>query len=501
MIYEKTLEGKKYKSKTIVIEDFSGGVDTETNPELIKYKKACSLFNFVVKNGRLEEGYGLSPIKLPASYDSSDCTLSPTFNFSGSYQGIWLYKYFSTSKNEDSYDLILYGDNGYLYWIGIFDNNPNIYRLYEISLTSKPIILNYRMYDKDYLLICNETEGMISWDGDTVPKEVSSAPNIRSICKHGTRLFALTEDRYSIRYSSELDPTNWLVTSSQESSGIIRLADQLGEMNKIVSFLGGIYVFRDGGITKVKFYEEDNSYEVSQVFFSGSKIYADSIAIGKEKIYFATRDGVYSFDGITSDKIELNLDSLFVSRSFTFSKGVYHKDKYYIACYLNYLDNNNVADDTGPYTCVNNVLICLDTTNDSYDIFRGVDIIDMLPLDVGQITKLLILTRKRYPYKIMELTTDGLYDGATFKQWQSEDFSLGEVNKTKIIKSFTVYTKHDIDVEIKTDCASKYVYVYGKNKPQKINCNLMGGVASIKLRSSDNKADIRSFALEVWYEC
>lgn len=500
MIYEKDLETKKCTYKRIVIDDFSGGNDNTTNPEMLKYKKAVSLYNFMVKNGRLELGYGVQTVKLPASITASNCTLNPTFNNEYDYQGIWLYKYYDKTAQKDSYDLIIYASNGQMYWLGVFDNNPNVFELYDITLTSKPNVINYRMYDRDYLLICNETEGMISWDGVSIPKTVASAPNIRSVCRHGSRLFALTSDRYYIRYSSEIDPTNWLVTETDESSGYIRLSDQMGGMNKIVSFLGYLYVFRDNGITKIKFFEEDNTYEVSQVFFAGSRIYPDSIAIAEDEIYFTTRDGVYSFDGMDAKKINLNLDSLYVNQTFENSVGVFHKGTYFLACYLYYNDNASVGDDKGAfstYTVVNNVLIGLDTKTKKFDLMRGIDVVSMLPIDVGRISKLLLLLRGPNDNKIFELTHDAQYNGALSKQWKTDFYSLGDPQKRKILKSYTIYTKYEVEIEVFSSNGSAYSYVYGKDYPQTFKCNLLGDSFSVRVRSLDTNADVRLVALEV----
>lgn len=500
MIYEKELGTKQCVYKKIIIDDFSGGNDNVTNPEMLKYKKAVSLYNFMVKNGKLELGYGASLLKLPESITSSECTLKPNFISNYDYQGIWLYKYTDRSTQLDSYDLIIYCSDGHLYWLGVFDNNPNIIQLYDLTLTSKPTIINHRMYDRDYLLICNETEGMIAWDGDTIPRTVPSAPSMRSVCKHGTRLFALTDDRYYIRYSSELDPTNWLLTNTDQSSGFIRLSDQMGGMNKIISFLGYLYIFRDNGITKIKFYEEDNTYDVSQVFISGSRIYPDSIAVAEDEIYFTTRDGVYTFDGMTAVKIDLKLDSLFIKDTFEHSVGVFHKGTYFLACYLFYNDNCSVGDDIGPYNLcdvTNNVLIGLDTKTKQYDLMRGIDIVDMLPIDVGRISKLLMLVKGANSNKIFELTNDADYNGPLSKHWRTDFYSLGDPDKRKILKSFTIYSKYNVEVEIFSQYGSTYQNVYGKDYPQTFRCNLPGDSFSVRIMSLDNGADVRLVSLEV----
>ena len=261
MIYEKNLPIKKYKYKKIKITDFSQGQNTTLNGELLKYSKPISLFNYITKNGKLQTSFGLEKLSLPTSEDSSENLKTPNYeNIGVEYQGVWLYKYYDTELQKNSYDLILYASNGYLYWISLFDTDKNIYRLYEIVLTSKPTIINYRMNDRNYLLICTATDGMIAWDGVTIPTKITTAPNIRSAVVYKNRLFALTSNEFQIRFSKELNPTNWLIDGNADNSGIIRLSDQMGGTSKIIEFLGNLYVIRDNGISKISFYEDDDPH-------------------------------------------------------------------------------------------------------------------------------------------------------------------------------------------------------------------------------------------------
>jgi hypothetical protein len=234
---------------------------------------------------------------------------------------------------------------------------------------------------------------MIAWDGVTIPRNIPSAPNIRSAVVFKNRLFAITEDKFKIRFSKELDPTNWLLTENSDSSGIIRFSDQMGDMAKLVEFLGNLYAIRDNGITKITYYEDDDSYTLSHIFFSGSRIYADSVVVCERLLYFMTRDGIFTFDGVTTKKVNLPIDNLFGIDNFDGVKAVFHKNNYYLACKLKYDDNSYFGDETGDGNYVNNTIIELNTKTNHFNLIRGVDVIDILPLEVGRVSKLVVLTR------------------------------------------------------------------------------------------------------------
>ena len=134
MIYEKKIATPPYKYKSIKISDFSVGADTELNGEISKYKTPISLFNYITKNGKLQTSYGINVLTVPTSEDDKDALLLPEYEKLGvEYQGVWVYKNYNIEKAKNCYDLILYANNGYLYWISLFENDNYIYRLYEIE--------------------------------------------------------------------------------------------------------------------------------------------------------------------------------------------------------------------------------------------------------------------------------------------------------------------------------------------------------------------------------
>ncbi len=499
MIYKKSLPTKNFKYKTITITDFSEEVKSELSGEVAKYKSAISLYNFITKNGKLQTGYGINYLTIPTSEEDSDGLLLPNYEGIGQrYEGAWLYKYYDIEQERNNYDLILYAENGYMYWISLFNNDSNIYRLYEIVLTSKPTVMNYRMQDRDFLLICNQTEGMIAWNGITIPTTITSAPNIRSVCVYKNRLWALTDDSHQIRYSKELNPTNWLISGNAEDSGIIRLSDQMGGTSKIISFMGHLYIIRDNGITKLTYFEEDDSYKLSHIFFAGSHIYGDSVIECEREIYFATRDGVFTFDGITTEKIELGINSLFGGCDQIGIKAVFHKDTYFLACKLEFNDNTFLGDETVTGGYVNNCLLMLNTKTKKIELLRGVDVVDMLPLEVGRISRLVVLTRGANGMKVGELTLDGkYYTQPLAKGCIYAGFGFGEIESSKLVKAFTIDTKQAVEVKIITDKVIRYFSVGGSNSPQKQKVNLPGKVIGFELMTFEQQAEINSFSLEV----
>ena len=147
---------------------------------------------------------------------------------------------------------------------------------------------------------------------------------------------------------------------------------------------------------------------------------------------------------------------------------------------------------------VNNTILALDIKTKNFDILRGVDAIDIMPLEVGCISKLVILTRGNHAQKVSQLSFDGKYYGQSFlKEYKANKYSFEDIGGIKIVKNFTILSKYDVEVKIKTDQTQKCYALKGNDSAQKVRVNLPGNLIEFELRSYTNFADISAFEIEV----
>lgn len=491
MFYDNPLPSKNLAYKTITLPPFDVGQNSDYNQNLLSFKKANCIYNFNITDGALSDGYGFKSLTLPTSTQEPDGLRAIDFTDMPNILGVWQYSYYSDTYQTKQYAVVMYGEDKQLYWCKMFSPDNHIYALYDNTFEQLPIVLNYRLDNRDILIFTSPIDGMLVWDGDTLPYKITTAPTIKSMCLHKDILFAITQDgTHSIRYSKQLNPTSWLISGNLEDSGFIDISDQQGGMNKILSFLGYLFVFRDYAITKIAFYDEDGEYNISQLYFSGSKIFADTVCVCGDKILLMSNDGIYSFDGLQTTKLDLGINTMFAPDNHNAS-AVFFNDKYYLACKLNFKDDDLVCDEQND-NYVNNALIVYDTQTKQFTITRGVDIKSMLPVEEEHISKIIFCKNSTHSNTLGEITNDGCYYNQILpKKWQSNLTDLSLPTKQKIIKNIYITTKSDCVVTVKTQTITKSYNLIGSEYCQTIRCNLKGKLISLSITSKSPNAYIQ----------
>ena len=278
-----------------------------------------------------------------------------------------------------------------------------------INFDTRPTALNYKLNGKDTIILTNETDDFVCWNGEEVPQVVTTAPQLSSLCTHYDKLFAtIGGERNIIRYSSNIDPTTWTTDLTDINNPYIELNDMRGGVNKVISFLGYVFAFRDFGITKIKTYEGSEEINVSHLFVSGNRIYKDTICVCGDRVLMLTKDGIYEFDGITTKKVDLKIDGLFDGIYNNQAIASYHEGKYYVACKLNYPDNNEIGCQTEENN-INDTLIELNVKEQTFNIIRGIDVTSMTSIQVDSMSKMVFCFNSVYGTKLGQLEKNGKF--------------------------------------------------------------------------------------------
>ena len=468
MFYDKFLDRTpKIEYVKVKFPTFAGGIDAETDENLVANNKACLSYNFHYENGALTTGYGVEGILLPITESDKEFTM--TLEYEGStvkYKGAWLYNYYSEEYSKYQRIVVLYGDDNKIYWFKLFSFDPYIYPVGKV-MQSMPNGLHYTLNGKDMIILTSKEDGMLVWRCNSNPVFVEDAPKIKSMCLHDGRLFAIVDnDRTRVWYSSNLDPTSWNV-DTDENAGRIELPVGRGNLNKIVSFNDYIYVIRDFSILRINYYAATDTYQVSQLCELGGRIHSGTIAVCGEKIFMLTDDGFYSFDGDELEKIRVPISPLLTNHNDA-AVGAFFKEKYFVACRLNYSDGEVVGEEVNP-GYVNNTLVAIDVNTGKFTLTRGVDICWMLPVNEMSFSKLLLCVNGEKGSKICELSNTGKYFSEVLpKVWNSPMTDLGRPEKKKLIKELYIKSQQFCRVCVKTESEKKVFEIQGGNKIRKI---------------------------------
>ena len=414
------LKVKRRPVSRINVPNFLSGVNTAYDQSVLSPSVAASCYNFDFTSGALKGCTGFADLGVKAD-------------------SVWVYRPTSGEK------YLMYCYKGEIFYR---DEKGVTRKLDGIKLSGVPKAIGYRLYGEDVVLICSPSDNMVVWNGSDDAYYVSSSPLITSMAMHYERLFVTTsEEANTLWFSDDLDPTNWNTEMSE--GGFIELVDERGALIKVISFLNYVYIFRERGISRLTAYADQSEFSVSNLYVTGGKIYPGSIALCGDRVIFASSDGLFSFDGVSTRRILSNLDGLITPDQN--SVAAYHDGKYYLALKTNFDD----SDDLGTN---NAVLIYGDN---GYTLMRG--------YDVGEFysdgdTLYAIINNNIH-------TLGGRCDKA--KRWRVPLTDLGS-GRLKMIKVLYIDTKTDITLRVCLDGKEKVFTVKGKDTTSRVNINLPG---------------------------
>ena len=325
-----------------------GAMNVSKDESALDFSMAAQCYNFDFSSGALRDGYGVSDHK----FVPSDATR------------YWVYRYYSEEYGKYVEQYIYQIKTGHLLTSDLKGGNA----LFVSGVAYGEITaLNYRLKSKDVLLISCPGRHLIIWDGKRLT-EYKDAPEISSMALHYERLFVTSAtDPTKVFFSDDLDPTNWSVSSGE--GGFIELLDERGNLTKVVSFGGYLYIFREHGISRITAYADQSDFSVSNLYVSAGRIFPESIVMCGSVIMFLASDGLYSFDGYECVKRLKNLDGLLGSKC---SCGEYYNGKYYLACEMNFDGDERVGCEKDEYRT--NGLLVYDLSTGAYSVSRGLDI-------------------------------------------------------------------------------------------------------------------------------
>ncbi len=455
--------------RKISINSFSNGMKGTSEQKRSDLSRARIFYNFDVSQGVLKRGVGVTFFKEFS-----------TVNING-LKMLGIYEYIRFNSDVCDYEniIVYYLDDKRLYWVSA--NGGNVELISDIVFDTKPNVIPYNYLDKDVLLISTPTNGLYYLDGLNLIK-IEDAPQITSLCLHKERIFATSGgDGKSLWFSDDFDPTNWAI--SLDEAGFINFSDKLGKLNRVVSFLDSVYVFRDYGISRVVAYGDQEEFSADNLFGSNGKIFGGSVTECGDFIVMLTTAGIFSFNGLNATKILSEYDELLLGVDNQNAKGVYYDNKVYLK--LNMKFN---------YT-VESVLLVYDTASKSSYIARGLNIKDFCFFK-GSVNQVLCVTN--------EDKTGIINNGCQYFEknltsaWSSElcDFSLPDVLKN--LYKISIFSSNNAILSVESE-TKMFSYDLKANKLNEFYPCLVGYKFRVNLTTESVNAEISDLSIYISY--
>ncbi len=472
--------------------DFLNGINTQYDDSIMPIRYALECSNFSTDKGVLKTGLGLKKLVLPISIDDPEGGVEMVEDFEDAEPlKVMHFRFWEPNANEQQNRILIYLSDGRIIWRRMYDNFNLYIVLPNLTFTSVPNLLNYRLNDdKDIGIFMSKTDHLKVWGPKFSIMEIEDAPLMTSMCLHFERLFATVEGKNtSIWFSDSMDPTNWNVSSTE--AGYFHLYDTLGGANKIISFNNYLYIFRDFGITKVTAYAEQSSFTVSNIYTSSNVIFADTACICGDNVFFLASDGLYGFDGAGVKKLNLNFEGIFDGVDNSKAQSEFHKNCYYLLCNTKYSSDEDYL----------GTLLELNVETGALSLLTGYKFVSMTAIRNDLVEKLIVIIRNNQENILTQLTHDGLVLGeATTKKWKSAMTDLGEPNKIKTIKSISLISEYDCTVELETENKKISLNIKGNPLPQRRALNLTGSLISVGFITKGQNAKISHPEMEICYK-
>ncbi len=293
--YKSVLRAKS-RRKSIVFERFAvneagseAGRSVESGVLIADESENCDL-----SGGTLKRGWGVQTYAIPNGSALADSRSLPKAD---AY--FHIAKRLSDGSYEDKPAFIT--DTGVLYVYGeqdfavehVFTGRVRCASLMDGEQNVQTVFLT-----ENGLFLYDEAEGV-------VPLREGKTGISACVCK--SRLFCVAKP-FTLLYSAPLNGSNF--ASSIDDGGEICLPSDWGEIVALATMKDSVYVFYERGIARVETAGSAREFSVTKIGYGGGRIFGDSVgvcAVGGEKAFFLTTDGLYSFDGARAKKICRNL--------------------------------------------------------------------------------------------------------------------------------------------------------------------------------------------------
>ena len=507
MFYNKKTKVPQNEKLEVKITDFSKGLNFKEDENILKSNYSVNNYNFVYKKGVLTEGLGFETLKCP-NYQNDNLTeimFNPSLPQPINFTKIWFFKMFD-STNADQYNggridkLIYCDDNFNIYYHRILTIGPMIYKVNPLTnlLEEKPVFnFNWKCNGVDYSIFGNEKNGVYVFDGKQYPKLIETCPKISSICEDKGKIFCTGFGEKNYIHYHTLNDFHFWEDKENDYNGKIYMNDDRGKINKVVSFLGYVFAIRDYGISKIAHNYNKNKFEITHLSLNGNRIYENTVRICGDKMLMLTKEGIMSFNGVTTKLLDLGINELLFGIENDYAEAVFHSGKYYLACKVNFNDDKTILSEAEEGS-KNNAIIILDVDNLTYDIIRGVDVASIESIKLNRMDKVVMILNSLEHNKSIEFTDSGsFYLTPLKKEWVSPLTDLGYSDKIKFVRNVSLLTKYDCKITVFTDKDKKEYNVLGSNTLNKLKVDLKGKQIGLKIESNTAKAYISNIKLEI----
>ena len=482
----------------LAIKDFSKGLNLDDAENVCDLSYNVNCYNFDFKSGALVEGVGIERLTLPKTreYGSSEAKIKDIAS-DVEVKNVWHFKHYTSSAKKREDKLMYRLSDNTVYTTELITSLPIPLQINDLLLNDDVTAINFKDDNMDTILMCTDEDGCYTYSAESPFEKHENMPIIKDLCVHKDKVFVLESfDKTNIRYSNNLNILE-MKKELSDGEGKISLTDNIGEVQKLISQYGHLFAVRDYGITKITTYANSDNFNISNIYASGTKIYEKTVCSCGDTIIMLTRNGLYEFNANSCEKINTKLNDFLNKINNDKAIACFRAGNYYISCRIDFKDGKKIGCENED-NYVNNVFICYNVIDKTYSICRGIDITNLLSLQIESCDKVIATFGSKYQKTLGQVCDSGsFFDEINERYWCSPLSDLGYSDKTKYVKYLSLLSNYDCNVTVFTEKLSKTFKVRGKSVLTKLPVNIRGKQIGIKITTNEAKAYISNLKLSI----
>ena len=446
------------------------GIVNSVDESLLDYAYTKRAYNVKFEKGMLTGAIGID--KAAGFFPYPDKTRHDFSNLASSKQVKNVFYYVYNNAGVQDYRIVVHLKDG-TFWFTKVMSTTGWSQVQNLNISGNVEAVNYRYNGNDILLLATEDSSLYYLQGDTA-YACADAPRFASITVHNERVFGCVNGaKTRLWFSDDFDPTNWDVNA--QDAGFIEFADECGDLIKVISFLGYLYVFRDYGIFRLTAYGDQDTFTMKRVFIDAGRIYKNSIVLCGDKIIFLADEGLFAFDGYEVTRIAKEFPTVYNKDD---AVGAYLDKKYYLAC------NTDIDSSLVVSGATNNAIVIFDIFEKSICMIAGVDINAIRDVKTHSGSMVICSFNSTYKNRLGMISTSGKMFTSYFRKIYTSPLSDMGIKDTKTLREIIVRTGYQITLKVNIDGTNHEYTVPAKDTPQRIIVERCGERIGISILST-----------------
>ena len=316
MLALKKVNMPEAKSEYMVRMDCFKGLNLSQDQGLVSIEESPNAINVDCSQGTLMRSKGIGEVLFEYNGTEKPVSLLPS-------SVVRFFEFRESGKQKTGYNNFYFSaTDGNLYRFVYNANND----CFDASVVASDVTVGgkytyftqYKYLSKDRALLGgDETEPYLyeAQTGTYSRLTGGNLPKMSRTAMHYSRMFGVGDKTHPQRIWFSAPNSYCNFETTQEEGGYIDITDNIGDTIDVLSFFDTLYVFCRYGIVALNTPSQLIDYSVENVFYSDSEIIPGSVCVCGDNIFFATRYGIYEFNGISVRCISTKLRNFFLQNN------------------------------------------------------------------------------------------------------------------------------------------------------------------------------------------